>query len=212
MPTKSPRCSGSSSVVGRLLLLGGLGEDHLPHGHDALFAEEHVLGAAQADALGPTLAGVRRLVGRVGVGAHPQTAPVVGDGHQTLERAPERLLHERPRRPGGAFSSSDSSSGSSPTKTLPVNPSIVIDVALAHLGAVRRELSVGDAELDRVGAAHRGDALAASDDRRVGVRAPGARQDALGGDHAVVVVGRGLASDEDDLLPRLAASPAPRRR
>src|SRR4029450_11499531 len=33
-------------------LLGGLREDHLPHGADLAFAEEHVLGAREPDALG----------------------------------------------------------------------------------------------------------------------------------------------------------------
>ena len=34
-----------------------VGQDHLPHGDDSLVAEEHVLGAAQADSLGPERAG-----------------------------------------------------------------------------------------------------------------------------------------------------------
>ena len=42
------RLAASSSFVG---------QDHLPHGEDAVAVEEHVLGAAQADALGAELAG-----------------------------------------------------------------------------------------------------------------------------------------------------------
>ena len=58
MPTKS-------SLLERLELgEGGLapglvvGQDHLAHGDDPLLAEEHVLGAAQADPLGAELAGL----------------------------------------------------------------------------------------------------------------------------------------------------------
>ena len=46
-------------VVGDLLLRGALREDHLAHREDALLAEEHVLGPAQADALGAAVARVR---------------------------------------------------------------------------------------------------------------------------------------------------------
>ena len=66
-------------VVGLLLLLVGLGEDHLAHREHALLAQEHVLGAAQADALGAASPCVRRLVGRIGVRAHLQPSRVVGD-------------------------------------------------------------------------------------------------------------------------------------
>ena len=54
--TKSSRCIGSSlaSAARRACLV--VGQDHLAHGEDALVLEEHVLGAAQADALGAELA------------------------------------------------------------------------------------------------------------------------------------------------------------
>ena len=50
------------------------GEDHLAHREDALVVEEHVLGAAQADALGAEAARGPRVQRRVGVGAHAQAA------------------------------------------------------------------------------------------------------------------------------------------
>ena len=50
-----------------------VGEDHLAHGDDALALEEHVLGAAQADAFGAELAGLRR---RAGVSALVRTFSV----------------------------------------------------------------------------------------------------------------------------------------
>src|SRR3546814_10480094 len=52
------------------LLVGG--QDHLAHGDDALALEEHMLGAAQPDALGPELAR-RAGVGRgLGIGARSE--------------------------------------------------------------------------------------------------------------------------------------------
>ena len=94
-------------VVGGLLLVGGLGEDHLAHGEHAFLAEEHVLGAAQPDALGAALAGVRRLVGGVGVGAHPQRRRDRRRSSSALERAPQRRSARAASSPCRAFSSSE---------------------------------------------------------------------------------------------------------
>ena len=49
-----------------------VGQDHLAHGDDAVAVEEHVLGAAKADALGAELARLGRVERRLGVGAHAQ--------------------------------------------------------------------------------------------------------------------------------------------
>ena len=54
------------------------GHDHLAHHGEPLVAEEHVLGAAQADPLGAELARPDRILGRVGVRAHPEPADLVG--------------------------------------------------------------------------------------------------------------------------------------
>ena len=79
----------------------------------------------------------------------------------------------------------------------PSKPSIVMTSPSCTVVPFAENVRAAERELDRVGAAHRGDALAASDDRRVRVRPAGAREDALRRDHAVVVVGRRLATDED---------------
>ena len=52
MPAKSSRWYGSSLASAAFALLERLGEDHLAHRVDAIAFEEHVLGAAQADADG----------------------------------------------------------------------------------------------------------------------------------------------------------------
>ena len=52
MPAKSARWNGSSLASAFAALLDRLGQDHLAHRVDLALAEEHVLGAAQADAFG----------------------------------------------------------------------------------------------------------------------------------------------------------------
>ena len=81
MPTKSLALHGQQLGERLLATLDVVGEDHLAHGGDAVAAEEHVLRAAEADALRAEGDGVGRLVGLVGVGAHQQLAPLVGPLH-----------------------------------------------------------------------------------------------------------------------------------
>jgi hypothetical protein len=71
------------------------GEDHLAHRQDAARLEEHVLGAAQADALGPELTRHARVRRRVGVRSHRQRPDPVGPAHQLGEGAAERGRHHR---------------------------------------------------------------------------------------------------------------------
>ena len=58
-------------------LVGRVGEDHALHDREPV-AEEHVLGAAQADAFGAELARLLRVLGKVGVRAHLEAAQLVG--------------------------------------------------------------------------------------------------------------------------------------
>ena len=71
-----------------------IGHDHLAHRADARRVEEHVLGAAKADALGAEFArglGVQR---GFRIGAHLQAADLVGPAHQRAEIAGQlRLDH-----------------------------------------------------------------------------------------------------------------------
>ena len=64
--SSSSAAASSSSVCG---------QDHAPHDGQAVLAEEHVLGAAQADALGAELAGVGGVGAVVGVGPHAPACP-----------------------------------------------------------------------------------------------------------------------------------------
>lgn len=75
------------------------------------------------------------------------------------------------------------------------------DVALVDdLAAGRGQLPPFGVDLQLLRAAHARLAHAAGDDGGVRGLAAAGGEDALGGDHAVEVVGVGLAADEDDLL------------
>ena len=65
---------GPQLLEGGRLLVGRVGEDHRPHDRQAVLAEEHVLGAAQADALGAEVAGDLGVLAGVGVGPHGELA------------------------------------------------------------------------------------------------------------------------------------------
>ena len=158
-----------------------------------------MLGAAETDALGTPLARVRGLVRRVGVRSHVQQPRLVGVAHQPIERPPDRLLARLRVAGAGALQLRlvQRQLAHVDTAGEPVDRD---DVPLLHGRAVRGERPRREVDLDRVRAAHGRDPLSARDDRRVGVRSAGAREDALRRDHAVVVVRRRLPADEDHAL------------
>ena len=78
------------------------------------------------------------------------------------------------------------------------------DLALAHGLAVDLEEAADDVDLQLVGTAHRGRAHAARHDGGVAHEPAARREDALGRDHAVQVVGRRLRPHEDDVFAELA--------
>ncbi len=70
----------------RLARLHGVRDDHLLDGQTAfLGVEEHVLGAAQADAFSAHADGVLRIIGCIGIGADLDRAEFVGPLHQRAE-------------------------------------------------------------------------------------------------------------------------------
>ena len=76
-------------LAGRLPGLGPGGlardEDRVTHDLQSLALAEHVLGAAQPDALRPVAAGLGGLLGLVGVGPDPHPADLVGPAEDLLE-------------------------------------------------------------------------------------------------------------------------------
>jgi hypothetical protein len=71
MPSKSACCSGATLLQGGFAVGVGLGQDELLD-ELAAVAEEHVLGAAQADALGAEAHRALGVLRGVGVGPHPR--------------------------------------------------------------------------------------------------------------------------------------------
>ena len=171
-----------------LALLLGVGEDHLAHGRDAVGLEEHMLGAAQADALGAEghrLLGVAR---GVGVGAHLEGAGRVGPAHEAGEVAGDGGLDGRDLAvidvAGGAVQGDE--------------VALVIDLA-GHGQGLGFLVDLQLAAADDRSAAH-----AAGHDRRVGGHAAKDGQDALREVHALDVLRGGLAANEDNLFLVLA--------
>ena len=166
-----------------------VGQDHLAHGHDAVALEEHVLGAAEADALGAELARLGRIGRRLGVGADAERAELVGPLHQLGEIAAELGLH-------GRHDAQDDLAGAAVERD---------GLARLHHRAAHAEragLAV-DAHVAR--ARDAGLAHAARHHGGVAGHAAGRGQDAFRGVHAVDVLGAGLAAHQDHLLagPRL---------
>ena len=166
-----------------------VGEDHALHDREPV-AEEHVLGAAQADALGAELA---RLASRLR-GGRRSCAPS-GAGSWSAQ---PRIV---PKWPVG----SGVITATSPTTISPDVPEIEMTspsctVTPPATNCLRREI-----DHHGLGAADRGLAHAARDDRRVRHETAARREDALGRDHAVQVVGRRLGPHEDHVLAGLVA-------
>jgi hypothetical protein len=67
-------------------------ENHALHDRDAPFAEEHVLGSAQPDALGAERMCEFGLIRLIRVRAYPEPAELVGPGQQLLEPSIETRL------------------------------------------------------------------------------------------------------------------------
>ena len=64
-----------------------IGEDHLADRTNAISLEEHMLSAAEPDALGAELQRHTRVVRRVGIGAHAEPAHLVRPAHENAELA-----------------------------------------------------------------------------------------------------------------------------
>ena len=77
----------SASSCEHGVLLGVVGREDEPLDQVQPLAEEHVLGAAESDALGAEVARDLRVVRQVGVGAHLERAELVGPAEDDAERA-----------------------------------------------------------------------------------------------------------------------------
>jgi hypothetical protein len=164
-------------------LLGGLGDDHLADGADAVGLEEHVLGAAEADALGAEGGRLRGVVRRVGVGADLQAAELVRPAHDAAEVAGDA------GRGGLDLLAVDVAGGA-------VDGEVV---ALFKQPAAELEFFLFLVDLDGAAAGDAAGAHAARDDGRVGGHAAADGQHALRVVHALDVLRGGLEADQHDL-------------
>ena len=158
-----------------------LGEDHLAHGKDAAFLEEHVLGAAEPDAFGAEGARLARIVRRVGIGADFHAAEAVGPFHQRGEIVRQiGLAH--------GYAAFDDLAGRAVDGD---------DVAFMqkHTGRLQRlalEIDMHGGGADHAGAPH-----AARHHRRMARHAAARGEDADGGMHALHVLRRRLDARQD---------------
>ena len=94
--SKSLSCSGRRCSIAACTLRVTVGQDDRRH-QRLTFAEEHVLGATQADALGAQLDRPRRVLTGVRVGAHAQVTDVVSPFEDRLKALADPGLDERAR-------------------------------------------------------------------------------------------------------------------
>ena len=193
---------GPQLLERRGLAVGGVGQDHLADDRQAVLAQEHVLGAAQADALGAEARGPwprRRRCRRWP--ARPAEA--------RRGCSPRRTASAQPRMVSSSGGASPAASSTSPSTTWPVVPSS--EMTSPSFTVTSPTVNALPDDAHRLGADHGRDAPAAGHDGGVADQAAPGGEDALGRLHAVHVLGRRLVADQD--RPARPARPRrPRRR
>ena len=162
-------------------------EDHLPHYLEPLALHEHVLRAAQPDALGPEFPGPPGVLRGVGVRPHAKGARLVGPAEQDLEVFARRGFDQR--------------------HIAPDDPAVrsVYGEDFAGLEPLAANLQFAPRKIYLQGAApgHGGLAHPTGDDRRVARHTPERGQHPLSRDHALDVVRVGLPAHQEHGLPGL---------
>ena len=180
--------------VGQGLLLHGLIVRQDKALDDVLaIAQEHVLGAAQTDGLGAKLERERSILGVVGVDAH-----VVG---VTVGLVQTDLIG--PRQDGVQVAGElcrDQVDRAVDDDTLGAVDGDDIALAQHAVAALDAHDLLCRVNVEALNAANAGRTHAAGDNGGMARLATVAGQDALGGDHALQVVGVGLPADQNDLV------------
>ena len=161
-------------------------EDHLLDDGQPVGRHEHVLRAAEADALGAELPRLRRILWRVGVRADAEPAQLVGPAEDRPEVLVDRGRDERHR----------------PDDHAPCTPVDRELVAFAQLDVADPERARLRVDREGVAAGDAGLPHPPRDDSGVRGHATVGRQDAPRVDEAVDVVRRRLPADEDHVLAR----------
>ena len=181
------------------LLLHGLiiGEDEALDDVLAV-AQEHVLGAAQADGLGAKLERERGILGVVGVDAHMVgvaaglvQANLVGPGQDGVQVAGELGRNQI--------------NGAVDDDTLGAVDGDDIALMQHAVAALDAHDLLGGVDMEALNAADAGRTHAAGNNGGMARLATVAGQNALGGDHALQVVGVGLPTNQNDLVALVGA-------
>ena len=180
----------SQRLEGTLLLGGSVGQDHAAHDREPVFGQEHVLGPAQADALGPVLAGIGGIGPVVGVGPDAEVAgtDVVGPTQDGVELGGRFALDHVD------LSQHDGSVGAVDGDPVPLGHDHV-----THAERLRSDAQGFGADYGRL-------APAPGHDSGMADQSASGGQDALGGQHAVDVLGGRLGADQHDGLATLGGS------
>ena len=173
-------------VVQRGFARGGVGShDHAAHRHDALArAEEHVLGADEADALGAVIPRSLGVLGGVRVGENLEAAEFVDPGHELVQVAGYSGRREL------NLAADDLAGGAVEGQP----------VALVKLNAAQQEPPVLLVDHQLGAARHARLAPAARDNRRVARHTPAGGEDTLRRVHAAHVLRGGLHAHQNALL------------
>ena len=152
-------------------------QDHLP------LAEEHVLRAAQADALRPELAAERRIVGRVRVRTYAHRAELVGPVQQVVEVTGNL-----------GFDEGHGANDDHPGGTVYRNDVTLVQVDVTNMSDLLLSFDLEFLNSTDAWLAH-----AAGDNSCVARLAAVRRENALSGVHARQIVRIGLPANENDL-------------
>src|SRR5688572_3508386 len=151
---------------------GAVRQNHFAHRCESLIAEEHVLGATEANSFRAELSRHFGIAWCVSICANAKFAKLVSPAHQLVKVGTQRRLH------GGNLSQEDPA-----RRTINRNP-----VALGYNGAVDGELLLPVVDLQCVGAADARLAHAPRHYRGVTGHATPRRHDRLRGNHAMKIV------------------------
>ena len=173
-------------------------DDHLAHRGDAIALEEHVLGAAEPDALGAEAARDARVVRRVGVRAHaeacaprrPSRAAAANDWYAGALSA-RAACRGSPARPRSGSSAGRREHAS--RRAVEREPVALVDAA----SPFTREAAVLEVDVDVLAADDGALAHAARDDGGVARHSAARGEHRARGDDAVKVLGRRLVAHED---------------
>ena len=151
--------------------------------------KEHALGPTQSHAFRAVAQGRPRGLWRVGLGVHAHAAHLVGPGHQLRE------LVDRARGDDVERARVDVAGRAIEGQQVPFSQ------RFGGPAPSRRTVRSCEVDLESTAAHDATFPESAGDDRRVRGHPAGRGDDALGGLHAVDVLGAGFLADQDDLLP-----------